>query len=130
MAKGGDFQIRRVYEAAEPDDGTRVLVDRMWPRGLAKRNAVLDMWLKDVTPSNELRRWYHQDSTRFEEFQERYRRELAEPAAREAARQLRAVATEGRVTLLTASKDVEHSHVPTLAHHLASSSAGARARRR
>ncbi|MGW4974452.1 DUF488 domain-containing protein, partial [Streptomyces albidoflavus] len=73
-------RVRRVYEPAEPSDGTRVLVDRLWPRGVSKERAAVDVWLKEITPSTELRDWYHQNpEERYDGFTERYRTELADP---------------------------------------------------
>lgn len=108
------LRVRRVYEPPEPDDGLRVLVDRLWPRGLAKADAQLDEWPKSLTPSNELRRWYHGPDGEFEEFRHRYEQELTAPAAAEALDQLRARAAEGPVTLLTAAKDPSVSHTAVL----------------
>src|SRR5919206_3525482 len=95
-----DVSIRRVYDDPSPEDGTRVLVDRIWPRGLAKARAGIDEWAKDVAPSTELRRWYGHDPGRFEEFRRRYRAELAEPERQAALRHLRELARSGRHTLL------------------------------
>jgi uncharacterized protein YeaO (DUF488 family) len=108
-------RVRRVREQRDPDDGTRVLVDRLWPRGLAKADADQDRWLRDVAPSTELRRWFGHDPDRFAEFARRYRAELgAEPAA-SALAELRATATAGPLTLLTATHDVDTSHARVLA---------------
>ena len=107
-------QIRRVYEPPQASDGTRVLVDRLWPRGLTKRAAALDEWLKEVAPSNELRRWYGHVAQHRAEFVRRYRRELADPAHREALDRLREWIDAGPVTLLTATRDVSVSHVPII----------------
>ncbi|MFB6715322.1 MULTISPECIES: DUF488 domain-containing protein [unclassified Streptomyces] len=118
---GTDVRVRRVYDPQEDDDGTRVLVDRLWPRGVAKDRAGIDRWLKDVTPSNELRAWYHEDrtGTRLDEFAERYRAELADPVHTAAVDELVELVREGGpVTLVTAVKDVPHSHVPVLVDHL------------
>lgn len=112
------FQVRRVYDPPGPDDGVRVLVDRLWPRGLAKERAAVDEWAKSLTPSNELRAWYHAHSGSYEEFARRYRRELAAPDLEPAAGHLRDLAAAGPVTLLTAVKDPGHSHVPVLLEHL------------
>jgi uncharacterized protein YeaO (DUF488 family) len=112
---GNGIRIRRVYEAPEPDDGARVLVDRIWPRGLAKDEARLDEWAKAAAPSTELRRWYGHAPERFPEFAERYRAELAEPERREAVDHLRDLASAGPLTLLTATKDPARSHLPLLA---------------
>jgi uncharacterized protein YeaO (DUF488 family) len=77
-----EVRMRRVYDDPSPDDGTRVLVDRVWPRGLARAKAGIDEWAKAVAPSTELRRWYGHDPGRFEEFHRRYLAELAEPSGR------------------------------------------------
>ncbi|MFJ9824312.1 DUF488 domain-containing protein [Streptomyces sp. NPDC101160] len=111
---GPRVRVRRVYEAPAPDDGLRVLVDRLWPRGLSKADAHIDEWPKSLTPSNELRRWYHGTEGEYEEFRRRYEAELAEPAAAEALSALRAKAAEGAVTLLTAAKDPSRSHTEVL----------------
>ncbi|WP_164993090.1 DUF488 domain-containing protein [Streptomyces lydicus] len=108
------LRVRRVYEAPEPADGARVLVDRLWPRGLSKADAQLSEWCKDVAPSSELRRWFHHEGPRFAEFAERYREELAREAARPALEGLRERAARGPLTLLTATKDVSVSHVNVL----------------
>ncbi|MFF9299182.1 DUF488 domain-containing protein [Streptomyces sp. NPDC014764] len=111
-------RVRRVYEAPEPDDGVRVLVDRLWPRGLSKDAAHVDRWPKGLTPSTELRRWYHADEGTFEEFRERYEAELADREAAEQLEQVRELAGDGTVTLLTASKQPERSHAEVLARLL------------
>ncbi|GAA2774121.1 DUF488 domain-containing protein [Streptomyces showdoensis] len=111
-------RVRRIYERPEPDDGLRVLVDRLWPRGLAKADAHVDEWPKALTPSAELRRWYHGPEGEYEEFRRRYARELAEPAAAEALASLRARTEEGPVTLLTAVKDPTGSHTSVLVEAL------------
>ncbi|MDI9886712.1 DUF488 family protein [Streptomyces sp. HNM0645] len=108
------IKVRRVYDAPDPDDGTRVLVDRLWPRGVSKERAAVDAWLKEVAPSGELRGWYHHDRSRYEEFDARYRTELEDGAAAQALERLRALVRGGPVTLVTSVKSVEGSHVPTL----------------
>ena len=108
-------RVRRVYEPPAADDGVRVLVDRLWPRGLAKDAAHVDEWLKDVAPSPELRRWFGHDPDRFTEFARRYRAELAAPPAGHALARLRDLTGQGPVTLLTATRDVAHSHAAVLA---------------
>ena len=115
MAKGERIQARRVYEEVFPDDGFRVLVDRVWPRGLKKADAHLDEWAKDVAPSTELRTWYGHDPDRFDEFRRRYEAELAEPSQADALSRLRARAAEGPVTLLTATKELNLSQAAVLA---------------
>ncbi|MFE6280830.1 DUF488 domain-containing protein [Streptomyces sp. NPDC057877] len=111
-------RVRRIYEPPDPDDGTRVLVDRLWPRGLAKDAARVDEWPKAVTPSTGLRRWYHAGEGSYEEFSGRYEAELADPGAAEELERLRASARAGTVTLLTASTSPERSHAAVLARLL------------
>ncbi|MFE2935142.1 DUF488 domain-containing protein [Streptomyces sp. NPDC059278] len=121
MGSSSDVRVRRVYEPKEDADGTRVLVDRLWPRGESKEKAAIDKWLKDITPSNELRDWYHEDrtATRYDEFVDRYRAELADPVHAAAVHELVELVREGGpVTLVTAVKDVPHSHVPVIVDHL------------
>ncbi|WLQ35755.1 DUF488 family protein [Streptomyces castrisilvae] len=121
MSSSDDVRVRRVYDPAEDGDGTRVLVDRLWPRGVSKERAAIDRWLKDLTPSDELRSWYHEDrsGTRYDAFVDRYRAELADPVHTAAVDELVGLVREGGpVTLVTAVKDVPHSHVPVLADHL------------
>ena len=110
-----DIRVRRVYEAPSPEDGARVLVDRIWPRGLRKDAARLNDWAKDVAPSTELRTWYHHDPAKFDEFRRRYTAELAQPGPREALARLRALAKDKPVTLLTATKDLDLSKAAVLA---------------
>jgi uncharacterized protein YeaO (DUF488 family) len=108
-------RVRRVHEPPDPDDGLRVLVDRLWPRGVSKDAARVDEWPKDLTPSAELRRWYHAGEGSYEEFARRYEEELAAPEAAEALARARAWVREGPVTLLTAVKSPERSHAAVLA---------------
>jgi uncharacterized protein YeaO (DUF488 family) len=114
-------RVRRVYDAPAPEDGARVLVDRIWPRGLRKEAARLDDWAKDVAPSTELRTWYGHDPDKFAEFRGRYLAELALPGPREALARLRALAAEGPVTLLTATRDPSISQAAVLAEQLGGS---------
>ncbi|WP_217251578.1 DUF488 domain-containing protein [Streptomyces sp. AC602_WCS936] len=107
-------RVRRVYDPPEPDDGVRVLVDRLWPRGVAKDAAHVDEWPKRLTPSTELRRWYHAGEGSYEEFAERYEAELDAPEAAESLDHVRELAGEGDVTLLTASKSPGESHASVL----------------
>ncbi len=111
-------RLRRVYDDPAPEDGTRVLVDRVWPRGFTKDAAHLDEWAKDVAPSSELRRWYGHDPARFDEFRRRYHAELGQAGQSAALDGLRALARGGTVTLLTATKDIDHSHAAVLAEAL------------
>ncbi|HEU4542782.1 MAG TPA: DUF488 family protein [Jiangellaceae bacterium] len=113
------MNVKRVYDDREPGDGHRVLVDRLWPRGLRKDDAAVDVWLRDVAPSDELRRWYNHDPARFGEFADRYRAELADPTRTAALAQLRELDDAGPVTLLTATRDVAHAHATVLAGVLA-----------
>lgn len=114
----GEVQVRRIYEAPSDDDGRRVLVDRVWPRGVRKADAALDDHLGDVAPSTELRRWYGHDPDRFEEFRRRYLAELGEEPAAGALAALVEQARAGRVTLLTATRDVERSQARVLADRI------------
>ncbi|GGU59230.1 DUF488 domain-containing protein [Streptomyces lavendofoliae] len=108
-------RVRRVYDPPGPGDGLRVLVDRLWPRGLSKADAHIDEWPKSLTPSTGLRRWYHAaEGDAYEEFRRRYEAELAGPEAAEALARLRERAREGRLTLLTASKEPDRSHAAVL----------------
>ncbi|MFI5685096.1 DUF488 domain-containing protein [Streptomyces sp. NPDC051636] len=108
-------RVRRIYEPPEPDDGLRVLVDRLWPRGVSKDAAHVDEWPKGITPSDELRRWYHAGERSYEEFRRRYEAELAAPEAAGLLDGLRKSAREGPVTLVTASRNLEQGHVSVLA---------------
>jgi uncharacterized protein YeaO (DUF488 family) len=103
---------KRIYEAKAGDDGYRVLVDRLWPRGLAKAAAEIDEWAKAVSPSTELRKWYGHEPAKFGEFRKRYRAELA--GAEEDVERLRGLAQRGRLTLLTATAELDLSHVAVL----------------
>lgn len=112
-------RVRRVYEPPEPEDGVRVLVDRLWPRGLSKDAVRVDEWPKALTPSTELRRWYHSGEGSHDEFRRRYEAELAAPEAAELLDGLRELAGKGgTVTLLTAAKSPEESHASVLARLL------------
>lgn len=110
----GEIRVARIYEDPSADDGTRILVDRLWPRGVSKEAARLDDWCKEVAPSDELRRWYGHDPERFEEFAARYRGELAEGEQAEALARIAARAEAGTVTLLTATKEPEISQAAVL----------------
>lgn len=110
--------VRRVYEKPSPDDGVRVLVDGVWPRGLRRNDAHLDEWRKDVAPSSELRTWYGHDPRRYDEFRRRYLAELRDPDRAEALRHLRDLAQRGTLTLLTATRDAGISQAAVLAEIL------------
>lgn len=111
-------QVRRIYDPPESDDGRRVLVDRLWPRGVSKANAHLDEWLKDVSPSTDLRHWFHSHREEYEEFARRYEAELAAPDAARALAHLSELAGQGPLTLLTAAKEPDHSHTSVLVRQL------------
>ncbi len=110
-----DIRVRRVYDPPEPQDGTRLLVDRLWPRGVRKDALPLDEWVKDVAPSSQLRSWYGHDPAKFGEFCRRYAAELSQGPARAAFGHLAALAAAGPVTLLTSTRDVGHSDATVLA---------------
>lgn len=110
------LRLKRAYAPADPADGTRVLVDRLWPRGVSKAEAALDHWLKEIAPSDELRHWFGHDPARWEEFRERYAAELdrhPEPLA-----QLRELARAGTVTLVYAAHDEAHNNAVALRERL------------
>jgi uncharacterized protein YeaO (DUF488 family) len=107
--------VRRAYDGHSPGDGARVLVDRLWPRGLSKDRAHLDEWCKDVAPSPELRKWYAHDPDRFAEFTSRYTAELNESERAAALDHLRELAAQGTLTLITASKRADISEAAVLA---------------
>jgi uncharacterized protein YeaO (DUF488 family) len=105
-------KIKRVYERLSPDDGKRILVDRLWPRGLKKEEAHIYEWLKDIAPSNELRRWFSHDPSKWHEFKDRYKRELQ--GKKEEIERIRMEAEKGKVTLLFSAKDTEHNNAVVL----------------
>lgn len=107
--------IKRAYVPAEQDDGYRVLVDRLWPRGVAKKDLPLDEWNKDVAPSPELRRWFGHDPEKWEEFRKRYLEELKQGSA---ARALLDSVPDARLTLVYAARDPEHNHSLVLQEYL------------
>jgi uncharacterized protein YeaO (DUF488 family) len=116
------IRIRRVYDPPEPSDGARVLVDRIWPRGLSKERAAVDLWLKEIAPSSELRKWFGHDPARWSDFQRRYRTELARNTA--CVEELRSLIREGPVTLLFAAHDEAHNNAVALGSYLKSKRGG------
>jgi len=110
------LQVKRAYEPAKRADGTRVLVDRLWPRGLAKDKARIDLWLREIAPSTTLRKWFGHDPAKWKEFRARYSRELDRNA--EAVKQLRGLARRGAVTLVYSAKDEEHNQAVALREYL------------
>lgn len=105
------IRIKRIYETPAPDDGLRILIDRLWPRGLRKENAHIDHWLKEIAPSDALRREFGHDVSKWAMFQRRYREELA---ANPALEELRALAAQNDITLLYAAKDEAHNQAVVL----------------
>ena len=105
-------KIKRVYEEADKADGKRILVDRLWPRGLSKEKANIDLWLKEIAPSTGLRKWFNHDAQKWPEFKQRYIAELQQNSA--AVEQLQAALKEGTVTLLYGAKDQEHNQAVAL----------------
>lgn len=114
MTRSATVQIRRIYDAPDASEGQRVLIDRLWPRGISKERADLTAWLRDVAPSNELRRWYEHDPAKYGEFARRYQAELQEPGPAQAFTHLQDIARQGPLTLLTSTKSVEISHAKVL----------------
>ncbi|MBN2565812.1 MAG: DUF488 family protein [Candidatus Eisenbacteria bacterium] len=110
------IQLKRIYEAPSPDDGIRILVDRLWPRGLSKADAKLDDWLRSAAPSNELRKWFHADRSQWGEFRRRYLSELKVHS--EDLRQLSELSKRKRITLLYSSKDEERNNAVVLREYL------------
>jgi uncharacterized protein YeaO (DUF488 family) len=115
-----EITIKRVYDAAASTDGTRVLVDRMWPRGVTKQRAAIDLWLKEVAPSADLRKWFGHDPERWPEFQKRYVAELRSKSTE--VKTLRDLLAANHVTLLFGAHDVDHNNAVVLAHFLGSAS--------
>ncbi len=103
----GNIRLKRAYDPAAPDDGTRVLVDRLWPRGVSKEHAALDQWMKEIAPSAALRKWFSHDPAKWGEFRRRYVAELRENEA--LVEELRAIARKGPLTLVYSARDEEHN---------------------
>lgn len=110
--RGMNVHMKRAYEDASKSDGYRVLIDRLWPRGISKEDASIDDWLKDLAPSTSLRKWFDHDPERFDEFREKYIDELRDQ--RDTLTELRRRATEGRLTLVYGAKDEEHNDAVVL----------------
>jgi uncharacterized protein YeaO (DUF488 family) len=111
------IKLKRVYEEPSKEDGTRILVDRLWPRGLTKEKAHVDLWLKEVAPSNELRKWFAHDPAKWPEFKARYKAELKHNAAQLAL--LKQAVSRGPATLLYGAIDTEHNEAVVLQYLLA-----------
>jgi uncharacterized protein YeaO (DUF488 family) len=114
------IRVKRVYDPPEPSDGLRVLVDRLWPRGLKKENAHIDLWLKEAAPSAELRRWFGHDPARWDEFRRRYTAELDDNRTAFAP----LFAMRGAVTLLFGARDEKHNNAVALAEWLSAQNSG------
>ncbi len=112
---GAAVRVARIYGQDADSEGARILVDRLWPRGVSKVAAALDEWCKEVAPSNELRHWYEHDPAKFGEFTKRYEQELTDPERAAALNSLREWHARGPVTLLTATKQADISHAAVLA---------------
>jgi uncharacterized protein YeaO (DUF488 family) len=124
------IRLKRAYAQPTNEDGSRVLVERLWPRGLRKNDAKLDAWIKDVAPSDELRRWFGHDPRRFGEFQRRYKHELRSGSARAAFDELARLAARRTVTLVYAAHDEVHNNAVVLAREIERTRGRVRARSR
>jgi uncharacterized protein YeaO (DUF488 family) len=111
------FKLKRAYEAASPDDGSRILVERLWPRGVTKQQAALDLWLKGIAPSPDLRKWFNHDAAKWAEFQKRYAEELRQH--QDLVDLLRQKEREGTVTLVYGARDERHNAAAALKSFLA-----------
>ncbi len=118
------LKIKRAYESKEIADGTRILIDRLWPRGVSKARAGIDAWLKDLAPSTELRQWYGHDPGRWDEFRRRYIAELSAPEKTRLINDLAHQAANGTVTLVYGARDTEHSDVKVLEELITGAMAG------
>lgn len=116
MTSGARVAVKRAYEPAAPEDGRRVLIDRLWPRGLSRDKAAIDLWLKEIAPSTALRQWFGHDPARWAEFQRRYRAEL--DANSEAVARLDAIISAGKTTLVYGARDEAHNDAVALAAYL------------
>ncbi len=115
------IKTKRIYDPASPQDGRRILIDRLWPRGIKKEEAKIDEWLRDIAPSTELRKWFSHDPEKWQEFRRRYKRELMNKS--ELVQSVKATAKKGTITLLFAAKDTEHVNAAVLKEVLESSPA-------
>jgi len=106
--------IKRIYDPVSEDDGKRILVDRLWPRGLKKEKAVIDEWLKDIAPSDELRKWFSHDSSKWQEFKNKYKKELKGKDKSELLEQLKKTAKKEKVTVLFSARDIAHNNAVVL----------------
>ena len=111
------IRVKRIYEPPDPVDGYRILVDRVWPRGVAKADASVDAWMREIAPSTELRRWFGHDASRWQEFKRQYAVEL--DARRDLAAKILSHARKGPVTLIFSARDPDHNQAVALAEYLA-----------
>lgn len=112
------IRLKRAYDPPSPDDGVRVLVDRLWPRGKSREALALDRWERDLAPSAELCKWFNHDLERWQEFQERYAQELSDPGKQAALQQLVEQARNGTVTLVYGARDEEHNQAAALKRYI------------
>lgn len=110
------IQIKRAYESYSPTDGKRILIDRLWPRGISKEEVKLDLWLKDIAPSTELRQWFGHDPAKWREFKKRYISEIKSNT--QALSQIQTLVKKGKVTLVYGAKDEEHNDAVVLKEYL------------
>jgi len=106
------LRIKRVYDPPEPEDGRRILIDRLWPGGIKKEKFKMDEWLKEIAPSDKLRKWFSHDPKKYQEFKKRYTKELEDKS--EILRRIKREAKKGRVTILFSAKDTEHNNATVL----------------
>jgi uncharacterized protein YeaO (DUF488 family) len=106
------LRIKRIYDLPSPDDGKRILIDRLWPRGIKKADASINEWMKDIAPSNELRKWFAHDVSKWQEFKKRYKKELKDKS--EILDKLKKESEKNIVTLLFSAKDVTHNNAQVL----------------
>ncbi len=106
------IKIKRIYDPASPDDGKRIYIDRLWPRGMKKEEVKIDEWLKDISPSDDLRKWFGHDPSKYAEFKRRYSKELQKHS--EILERIRREGRKGAVTLLFSAKDVEHNNATVM----------------
>ncbi len=111
-------KVKRIYDPSSPEDGKRIYIDRLWPRGLKKSEAIFDEWLKEIAPTDTLRKWFGHDPAKWNEFKKRYTKELE--SKEELLNKLKSEAKRGRITLLYSAKDTEHNNAVALAAFLKS----------
>jgi uncharacterized protein YeaO (DUF488 family) len=106
------IKIKRVYDPSEPEDGKRILIDRLWPRGIKKEDLKMDEWLEEIAPSDKLRKWFSHDPKKYQEFKKRYTKQLEDKS--EIQKRIKSEARKGRVTILFSAKDTEHNNATVL----------------